>query len=912
MNRRIRGGVRGIGIAALVVALAAGSLGASAPAFAQDAAGGSEAQPAQGPSPDPSPETSAEQPLGDGERADPQRDGETGAGAEVEAADSGGAAADTAEPPAAPGVRAPVGATAPATAAAPTLAEATPFADQSDQPAPASRAKQVIGNVHTDTVSGYLDDGRLVLEAKYDSPAGQKAIRIDPQATVFHLVDTTSSRMQVPSGGRYGFIGEAGDTFWLAPQTQNAALIWPGFSTEDERLVGQLRGGSVAVRLLGVDGPGKAEVYLQETFGPKRVFSSSERLADWSMGVPQHTHMNWAFTETGTYTFTFEMEAVIGGSVQRAQNDYTFVVGDLDDHTAATATSFSAEYSEDAEGNAVLGEPVTFTATVDSAGARSPAGAVQFRDDESGTVLGHAPVGADGTASFRTSALASGPHRIVAEFVPTWSTDFTASESEQMTLTVSGEAQPRPEHDDVDAVPAAEVRAVAAGAHVQVRNPEKTVRAGEVVAGAVSAEALRGGDWVSVWLHTPDPVWLGWVRTGTDGGFTEQVPARTAAGTHALVLKDAAGAFLGWDEVRVTGQAGGPEPGGGDPGGDPGGGNPGGGGGPGGGSTPGGGSPGGGGLPVPVPAAPTQECVPEVVLETGHIDAFNVAAADGQAVLQLKEDVTGLNVIREAESVLLRVKESAYGAVPPGIAGAPAQGYVLPLSQDPDLIWPGWNTLGFTEASGYTNVSINVVGVDGPGRIFLATQDSLGAWSPIMDGFAMPGTIRVPHPAHTHAAWVFSAKGNYKLTVNATATSPATGRTLTTETHTYMFQVGDVELGDAFCGVAVDPNAAAAGLAVGSAVKQAGSKAVAASKAKNADAAAKKSGKSRSAAAAGADGSGSGGPGALLGAGMHPAAVAGVVGGGLLMLSGIIGGTVWYVRRLGSASAATASAAVPA
>jgi flagellar biogenesis protein FliO len=45
---------------------------------------------------------------------------------------------------------------------------------------------------------------------------------------------------------------------------------------------------------------------------------------------------------------------------------------------------------------------------------------------------------------------------------------------------------------------------------------------------------------------------------------------------------------------------------------------------------------------------------------------------------------------------------------------------------------------------------------------------------------------------------------------------------------------------------------------------------------------------------------------------MHPAAVAGVVGGGLLMLSGIIGGTVWYVRRLGSASAATASAAVPA
>jgi hypothetical protein len=33
---------------------------------------------------------------------------------------------------------------------------------------------------------------------------------------------------------------------------------------------------------------------------------------------------------------------------------------------------------------------------------------------------------------------------------------------------------------------------------------------------------------------------------------------------------------------------------------------------------------------------------------------------------------------------------------------------------------------------------------------------------------------------------------------------------------------------------------------------------------------------------------------------MHPAAIAGIVGGGALALSGIIGGTIWFVRRIGA------------
>lgn len=921
-----RRGLRGVGIAAaLAAAVIAGSVHAPTPGYAGELRGeratSAEARALNGQGaalaaaePNPGPETGAvgavpgtvpgaasQRGEGDGRGEIPEQpvpapasESESDAGT---AGDDASAQPDhspdenAAEPPVGPDA----GEATPRAPAAGTSGEGSPAArslaadpaaaqlpGQSDQPAPPSRAKQIIANVHTDTVSAYLDGGKLVLHSKYDSPAGQKGIRIDPAETLFQLADSASSRKRVPDGGQYAFIGASGDQFWLAPQTQDPGLIWPGFSTEDEKLAGQLRGGTVSVRLLGAEGPGRVEVYLQETFGPKRVFSSAESLPAWSMGVPQHTHMNWAFTEPGSYALTFEMEAKIGGATQRAQSTYTFVVGNIDAHRVATTTSFAAEYSEDSDGRVVPGTPVTLTATVDTGDGPDANGAVQFRDVAGGRVLGHAPVDADRSAVFRTAELPPGEHRIVAEFVPKWSSDFAASESQEMRLTVAGDAKQRPTADDTRPVPDAEREQHSPGVGARVTSPAKTVQAGATVAGRVDAAALHG-DWVSVWLHTSTPVWLGWVQTSALGNFTATVPPATTAGRYPLVVKNRADALVGWDTVRVTARPDGSGPGGGN-----------------GGTTPGGGNGPGGGLPTPEPTAPGQECVPEVVLENGHIDAFNVAVADGQAVLQLKEDVTGLNVIREAESVLLRVAESAYGSVPPGISGAPATGYVLPLSQDANLIWPGWNTLGYTEASGFTNVSVNIVSVDGPGRVFLATQESFGAWKPILTGgFAMPGTIPIPEPAHTHAAWVFSEKGNYRLTVNATATKGATGETLTTATHTYMFQVGDVPLGDAFCGVGVDPAAAEAGRAVGTAVRQAGGKAAAAGQTKHADgAAATGAGARRSGGQA--RGAGDGLDGALdelLGGGAHPAQIAGVVGGGLLLLSGIVGGTVWFVRR---------------
>ncbi|MDT0346202.1 choice-of-anchor M domain-containing protein [Streptomyces litchfieldiae] len=183
-----------------------------------------------------------------------------------------------------------------------------------------------------------------------------------------------------------------------------------------------------------------------------------------------------------------------------------------------------------------------------------------------------------------------------------------------------------------------------------------------------------------------------------------------------------------------------------------------------------------------------------VVLDHGHIDAFSVSVEGGELALELTEDVTGSHVSHAPEDVLLRVKQDAWTTgIPEGYPGAP-EGYVLPLTQDPNLIWPGWDT-GGTAGSGYTDVSIHITAVDGPGEVFLYSLSSFGEPLSVLTngGFELPGIIREKTPTHTHGMWTFTAPGAYTLTVRAEAVNPATGDALESRTASYAFSVGDYE-----------------------------------------------------------------------------------------------------------------------
>ena len=90
--------------------------------------------------------------------------------------------------------------------------------------------------------------------------------------------------------------------------------------------------------------------------------------------------------------------------------------------------------------------------------------------------------------------------------------------------------------------------------------------------------------------------------------------------------------------------------------------------------------------------SPSPDADDSTVLDHGHADIFRVGSApDGGIDLKLKEDVTGDGALHAPENVLLKIKDSALTDIPATLPGAP-QGYVLPLTQNQDLLWPGWET----------------------------------------------------------------------------------------------------------------------------------------------------------------------------------------------------------------------------
>jgi len=167
-----------------------------------------------------------------------------------------------------------------------------------------------------------------------------------------------------------------------------------------------------------------------------------------------------------------------------------------------------------------------------------------------------------------------------------------------------------------------------------------------------------------------------------------------------------------------------------------------------------------------------------LTLTEGHIDAFYVTS---DLTLALKDDA-GLHA---PEDVTLAIPASAYREETATILGEGA--YFLPQAQDPDLIWPGWDT---TESG--TPLSIQFLDVQGPGSVYLFSQGTFGGTAPLLDGDSLELTsgsaIPQDHPGHVHANWAFTAPGTYTMTVKAVAPD---GRE--TNTATYRWVVGDVE-----------------------------------------------------------------------------------------------------------------------
>lgn len=168
-------------------------------------------------------------------------------------------------------------------------------------------------------------------------------------------------------------------------------------------------------------------------------------------------------------------------------------------------------------------------------------------------------------------------------------------------------------------------------------------------------------------------------------------------------------------------------------------------------------------------------------LTEGHIDAFHVTAENG-LTLDLKEDSSGLGTRHAPEAVRLIIPEAAWQPATEQIIGTPS--YFLPQTQDPTLIWPGWDTT-------LSGVALDLVfgEITGPGQVFVFSTGTFGgAESLLADGsleLQSGSIISLSHPAHVHANWAFTAPGIYTMQVQAVSTTDRSN------TATYTWVVGN-------------------------------------------------------------------------------------------------------------------------
>ncbi|RMB82469.1 choice-of-anchor M domain-containing protein [Streptomyces shenzhenensis] len=186
----------------------------------------------------------------------------------------------------------------------------------------------VIDTGHVDAIAPRLVDGEFRTLFK-DSRTSDVVWR-EPNSVIMHLTSRGKQTVPDPADG-LSFIGDAGDTFYAIPQTQDPEVLWAGWSTEAFQNTDIQ--GNFTLALDKVEGPGGLLIFEWSPFGePMMRFDTRDGLPDaYEVPARTHEHANWVFTEEGVYrmTFTFKAQLSSGAEVSDSQV-FTMAVGDVD------------------------------------------------------------------------------------------------------------------------------------------------------------------------------------------------------------------------------------------------------------------------------------------------------------------------------------------------------------------------------------------------------------------------------------------------------------------------------------------------------------------------------------------------------------------------------------------------------
>lgn len=200
---------------------------------------------------------------------------------------------------------------------------------------------------------------------------------------------------------------------------------------------------------------------------------------------------------------------------------------------------------------------------------------------------------------------------------------------------------------------------------------------------------------------------------------------------------------------------------------------------------------------------PDQEVAADVAeLTAGHID-IGPRFVDDVWTLMIHDDAqhdddTEDSVWRHPDDTVLRVHDTGVLEVPDGDAyaflgvdgGAPV--YVVPQTQDPEVIWLGWNTQDPEVMDTIDRgVTLSLTGVEGPGHLVVYLQSGAFDEPDVLwdSRVEEDQPAWIPVNVHAHANWVFSEPGSYLVSMEVSA--DLVDRSEVTDTQALRFAVGD-------------------------------------------------------------------------------------------------------------------------
>ena len=625
--------------------------------------------------------------------------------------------------------------------------------------------------------------------------------------------DEAKSQLVVPAGrADLSFLGAEGTVLNAAPQNPGPGNtpIWAGLGAGEIGDTDKFEGETYTLDLISVDGPGRMEMFIDNGDSVNR-FLSSHDTAYRSVYNPRHTHLYTTFTQPGRYVANYKMTARSADGSAIYSSPITPLVWQVGGANPADGTikdieaAYNSARAERADGNAA-----TPTLTLSHHAERAHPGDNHLTDITIDTGVatdsGRAWITVNGY--FLTEAVVEGGRATVSEllgadaaavqaiYIPgdsasaRWisqAAQYSQKDTEPVTVgggdTILGPSNPdpapvwNPDHLPVssrrvdvsyDLVPGTTDQYTAT-----VRAADPTLRA------TYKIEFLESKYDFSPWCSMEGTLGAGGVDTKKqDLGVCQSDPMymRVILRPHPLsdaimTVADASDVTVG-EHVGLTAMlnlrdgaaapeepepAPTPTP-------DP---------------TP---APGHGGGEVPAPASSLLSDPVEIA--RGHLDVRLTQAAGENGTtygLAVKDDsltAARTSVLRTLGSTTLAVAPNARFVRPASLSDASydvlgpvgAATYVLPETQNSDIVWPGLSTEGIDYAAlpEGADLTLHLAQAPAGARVAFFQGGTFGAGAKVhFDSTKGDGVVHTTEATHMHGNWVFSAPGTYRIEVGA-------------------------------------------------------------------------------------------------------------------------------------------------